>query len=161
LVADLDYTEAPSPDPDDICDFSAGPREWVALMSEDIEKEKPLPPFPTFEEETVRKILRKAESEGYFKAWQSSKYYSVLQHAKTDTEVAALVSQGPVRGQFRREIQAYLFALALPLTEWVWHRAMTVSLCVLYPEAMLLVTEKVLGVDKEMAYRIYRTNNYD
>ena len=44
LVADLDYSDAPCPDPDDICSITVTPAEMVALMEEDIEKEEPLPP---------------------------------------------------------------------------------------------------------------------
>jgi hypothetical protein len=100
LVADLDYSDAPCPDRDDICSITVTPAEMVALMEEDIEKEEPLPPFPKFEEATVRSILRNAHSNGYFKNWETTTYGSLLQTAKSDKVVATMVEQGPVRGQF-------------------------------------------------------------
>jgi hypothetical protein len=39
----------------------------------------------------------------------------------------------------RKEIQAYLFAIALPMVDWSWNKAIELSECVLYPEVMMLV----------------------
>jgi hypothetical protein len=68
-------------------------------------------------------------------------------------------SLGPIKGQLAHEVHSFLFTIALPISSWRIKMAEDIASDVLYPEAMVLLIEDILGVDEIEARKLYLTDS--